>query len=295
MQKRRIAEGIELDFPPEERQAADIVEEACRKSLPIIEEAWGLSGPRRCRIYLVTSPLRFFFPYAPWYYWAIRISVLLLLAWLAWISLGFDVVLVVSIVAALFRARRIWRMGAGWTLRYRNCPVIVIKSPRLLAQADIRIGSKIFLEEPDPARKLSGITCHELTHACSASLKLPLWLNEGIAMLTVDSLFGRQTVRSTTLQSLNHPRHRGTHAEYKNLGSMKNEAWVYHYVRGYWLTRYLRDTQPGLLRELLAKRHTRRALRKKLAAASNLSPRSFWKTIDERLLAHFASISEAPN
>ena len=45
------------------------------------------------------------------------------------------------------------------------------------------------------ASQVQRIACHELVHAYTAHLKLPAWLHEGLAMLTVDRFFERPTVK----------------------------------------------------------------------------------------------------
>jgi hypothetical protein len=62
---------------------------------------------------------------------------------------------------------------------------------------------------------------------------------------------------------------------------------VYHCVRGYWITRFLADTQPDLLRSLLGQRTRRRALESKLAAGLGVSREEFWKEIDNIVVLHF--------
>jgi len=69
----------------------------------------------------------------------------------------------------------------------------------MIEKSDRSIGARLFVEEPDINNKIQHFTCHELVHACSSHLRLPMWLNEGIAMVTVDRFVGEQTVRMDTL------------------------------------------------------------------------------------------------
>ena len=110
-------------------------------------------------------------------------------------------------------------------------------------------------------------------------------------MVTVDRYFGRATVKSETLRRLNHPQHRGSAGKYRNLPAMSKEVAVYHYVRGYWITRFLMDTHAGLLKELLQKKHRHRLIEKKIASALGVSNRAFWEVVDERVIAHFGENS----
>jgi hypothetical protein len=54
------------------------------------------------------------------------------------------------------------------------------------SQTPDAMGESIFAKEENPEQILLPIVCHELTHACSSHLDLPTWLNEGLAMVSVD-------------------------------------------------------------------------------------------------------------
>jgi hypothetical protein len=263
--------GIEIHFPQEELETAGIIEEACRRSIPLIHDMWGLTVPGRCRVYVMTSLIRFIFSSAPWY---ARIYLAILLP--LWFS----------------RVRKLWRFVGGWTQRYRHSPAIGVKPPRLIEQSDKSIGEMIFIREPDPNRKIQHITCHEITHAATAHLRLPLWINEGIAMVTVDRFFRSATVRKDTLQSLDHPGSKRSVGKYRNIPKMKQKDLAYHYVRGYWITRYLADAYSELLRELLKKKQRHRSIEKQIASAVGIPHSIFWHDIDRIVFEHFARESQ---
>lgn len=63
---------------------------------------------------------------------------------------------------------------------------------------------------------------------------------------------------------------------------------VYLYARGYWLTRYVEETQPGLLKDLLSRRRGHTELESEIAAAYRQECEAFWREIDGTLVAHFA-------
>lgn len=272
MDTKRIEGGIELHFPQEEREAAGILEEACRRSIPVIHDTWGLTVPKRCRVYVMTSLFRFIFSSARWY---ARIPLAILLPF--W----------------FFRIRKLWRFTGGWTQRYRRSPAIGVKPPRLIEQSDKSIGEMIFVKEPDLNRKVQHITCYEITHAATAHLRLPLWINEGVAMVTVDRFFGNATVRKDTLQSLDHPGPKRSVGKYRNLPEMKREDLVYHYVRGYWITRYLMDAHRELLGDLLKKKQRHRSIEKRIASAVGIPHSVFWHDIGHIVVGHFARESQS--
>jgi hypothetical protein len=266
METVAIQDNIALQFPPEERDAARIIENASRRSIGVIRELWGLELRGRCRVQVMTSPIRFIFRTAPWY----------ILPFFA-----------VTLPLWFFRIRRSWRYSGGWSLLYRNAPVVGIKPARLLLENDRSLGILIFGKEPDLNRTIEHITCHELTHAFSAHLRLPVWLNEGIAMMSVDSLLEKQTVRQDTLALLEQRRRRKWTRDYRDLQRLKADDLVYHYVRGYWITRFFSARHPELLKGLLTKKHRHKTLEKKLARALGLRRRAMWKRIDAMVVEHF--------
>ncbi len=266
METRHLQRGLKLYFPRGEQATADIVEEACRRSVALIRDQWGLQPPARCRVYVMTSWLHFLFHSAPWY---VRV-------WYA-----------VSLPLWFGRIRKLWGFVGGWTQRYRRRPAIGVKPPRLLAERDRTIGEMIFVEEPDLDKKLAHIVCHELTHAFSARLKLPMWLNEGIAMIAVDRYFGQATVKEDTRCTLSRSREATAPGRYRELPGMAAEDVVYQYVRGYWITRFLQDTHPDLLHGLLQQRPSGNEIESGVAAALGVDNAVFWSRIDRLVVDHF--------
>jgi hypothetical protein len=73
----------------------------------------------------------------------------------------------------------------------------------------------------------------------------------------------------------------------KSVGTADGRGLIYHYVRGYWLTRYLEETQREFIRGLLARRHARKDLEARIADACGLAPAAFWQQIDAKVVLHF--------
>ena len=267
MKRLRLSDTIDLYFPPSEVDSAELVRTAFTRSRPLIRELWGLDDPPRCRIYVMTSWLTFVFHSAPWY---ARLPFLLSLPLWCW------------------RVRRMWPLCAGWTQRYRRRPAIGVKPLKLMESADRGVGKLIFLDGFDLRKKVELTLCHELTHAYSAHLALPLWLNEGIAMLSVDRYFGEATVNPRTVDGFAtsvRPERPGT---YRTLPVLTHADMARHYTRGYWITRFLEESHPGLLLTLLQRRHRARELEGAIATALGSGPRDFWRSIDPLVAAHFA-------
>lgn len=259
--------GLTLYFPAGERAAGELVRGACKTSISLIRASWGLELPADLRVYVLGSSwLRATFHSVPW---------------------RWRPAMVLSLPLWYPRGRQLWQVAGGWQQQYGSRRTVCVKAPRLLAQADKTLGERIFVHEPNLDAKVQQITCHELTHAFTADLKLPVWLNEGLAVVTAERFAEKPMVRRESLDLLAQP------AEIK--GSLSRqaattggmEAVVALYARGYWRTRCLEETRPGLLRTLFAQ-HVRSARWDRLlAAAFDASPDESWPTIDDTVMAFF--------
>ncbi len=258
--------GLTIFFEAEEQEAAELICQACEKSARLIRRCWGLDRPKDCRVYVMTSWGRFIFHSAPW-------------PW--WILVG------LSMPLWYFRVKNLWQYAGGWAQRYGQRQAVGIKPPRLIQLADKSIGDQIFIKEDDVRKKVQHITCHELTHAFAAHLKLPMWLNEGLAMMTVDRFFEKTTLKYETLDVLERSSAQTSPERYRKLRIEDQDRVVYHYVRGYWLTRYIEDTRPELLKNLLSQRHSHQALENKVATAYDMNREEFWTGIDQIVASHF--------
>jgi hypothetical protein len=261
-------EGLTLYYDFVERETADLIVEACRKTLLIVREHWGLDPPADCRLYVMTSWFRFMFHSAPW---------------------PWRIAMVVTFPFWSRRARQLWPLAGGYHQAYGRRRAIGVKPPRLIQQADGALGEQIFVpdEKLHVERKVRHVTCHELTHACAAHLKPPMWLNEGLAMVTVDLYAGSQTVRQETLDLLARTALPGEPAGYRDVSADDTSALLYHAVRGYWLVRYLQDQRPDVLAQLLASRHDNQEITALLATGVGVKEADFWQAIDGIVADHF--------
>lgn len=261
METRSVGD-IKVFFAASEREAAELIGAAAEKSARLIREHWGLTMPPGVRLYVMTSWLAPMFHAASW---PLKILMGLKLPLWGW------------------GARRLWRVAGGWAQQLGKRRMVGVKPPRLIQTSDSGLGARIFVPELDMARKAEQITCHELTHAATAHLKLPAWLNEGLAMLTVDRFVGQPTVKAETAAALAHapdmPRSRRLPQD--------PDALVYVYVRGYWLTRYFEETQPGILKGLLTRRYPHAELENRIAAAYKMEQAIFWRDLDKTVAAYF--------
>ena len=256
-----------IEFDPEDAGIAEVIAATCDQVLGLVKAGWGLNPPADCRLYVMTSWRGFVFRSAPWPW-----KILLALSYPLWSG----------------RVRRMWPISAGWTQRYGRRTAIGIKPPSLLDLSDKSVGIHMFVEEPDPVAKVRHLTCHELTHAASAHLHLPAWLNEGLATVTVDRFMGKTTIRHESLDLLRGLQPKAPPPSYRELPRFGGETLAYHAVRGYWIVRLLEETHPGFVRSLLTSRQSAARIERQLAIRLNLELARLWAEIDARVHAHFS-------
>jgi hypothetical protein len=262
----RIVDGAAVFFDAGEDEAAELIGRAAARGARLIHDLWGLETPEDCRVYVMTSWQRFLLHSTPWYLWPPLLAVA---PW--WLG----------------RVRQLWRVSGGWAQNYPGRQAVGVKPPRLMTLADTSIGSRIFVEGADIDEKVENVTCHELVHAFAAHLRLPMWLNEGLAMVTVDRFLEKQTVRADTLNLLETWTGERDPARYSKIRVNDPDTIVYHYVRGYWLTRFLLETLPELFDGLLRNRLGHRRLEQRVATAFGRKTTVFWQTIDSSVVAHY--------
>jgi hypothetical protein len=256
-------------FDNDDRDTAELVQQACVRSLQLIHQTWSLPLPEDCRIYVLNAAwLRSLFHAAPWS-WRIGMGITLPLWY--------------------FRAKKLWHVAAGWAVTFGKRRFIGIKPPQLIQLSDRSMGSRIFIRNDDLRAKAQETVCHELTHACASHLKLIPWLNEGLAMFTVDQYAGKPTVREDTLDILRESAGEPGITSYRKINLKDQAAVISSCVRGYWITRYLEEMQPGTLKQLLAQRLSHQEMEKRLASACGLSRDMFWSRVDGMVYAYFQS------
>ncbi|MEE8331965.1 MAG: hypothetical protein V3R84_09350 [Acidimicrobiia bacterium] len=256
-------DGFKLVYAPAEEAGAEVIRGAIEESVPVIRELWPFRPPRRAKV----------------------------VVWTDWMD-GYREGLprVQRLLFPLFRKRiagygdRLWKLVGGITLRSQP-PAVLIKPPRLLKDADIRIGEKLFVHLDDINDRVRSITCHELVHAYATVRPLPAWLNEGIAMLTVDRFFGFDTVKPQTIELLG-----ATTAPvrlYRRLPRLTDSELVKFYARGYWLTRYLREQHPDELQRILSQKLAIGLGDGRLAKILGVKKTELWEQFDGIVWDHY--------
>jgi hypothetical protein len=145
------------------------------------------------------------------------------------------------------------------------------------------------VQEQDLNVNIQNVTCHELVHACSAPLRLPAWLNEGIAVFTTDRFMGKPVVRPETLNLVKNYTPKAPPPTYRELSRMDKKAIAYHGIRGYWIVCYMEEKSPGFFRRMFSRRQDMRVPEHEMAMQLGIEEKSFWTDIDEAVVNYFNS------
>ncbi len=261
--------GMNIYYDSDEKKAVDQLAQACERSLQTIDKTWNLAAPQDCRVYMMDSWPRCVFLGAP---------------------LGSQILLGVTLPLWYRDFKMRWVYAGGWSQRYGTRQVVGIKAPRLITETPDAMGESLFVKEEDFEQKFLSIVCHELTHACSAHLDLPIWFNEGLAMVSVDLCLGKQTVLPGTLDLFNYEDIGGDSADRLNLNTQSREEVILLYVRGYWLTRYMVENNPDLVEQLLSGKLSADDFDAHIARSLDVPPESFWQQIDPILADHYSLV-----
>lgn len=235
---------------PGQEEAARVMAATVAETTEMLSRRWGLAAPADCEIQVLTSWETFVDETAP-----TRHRLWVRLTKPIWRG----------------RAQRAFAVAGGWMLPWPGRPAIGVKPPEQLAASATLMGARIFEPVADPLEKVRHITCHEFTHACSARLRLPVWLNEGLAMVAVDRLVGRQTVREDTRDLAATDESALERGAYRRMKAGDEAALVVLYATAYWRTRALDEARATVLRDLLARRRPIREVKRLAADAFGLS------------------------
>lgn len=232
-QLRLEAAGFPISYPPEEEATARAMAHAVEGTVKVLKNRWGLPRPKRCRLYVLLDWREFLGQTTP--------------GWLR--PFGF-------FTWPLWRPRveRTFALAGGWMLPWLGNVAVGVKPPTLLKQADHRLGERLYRPVPDLLDKVEHITGHELTHAFTAFLRLPPWLNEGLAMRAVDHLVGAETILEETRDLVRPDPATFRSRAYRRLSERDHDALLELYATGYWLVRQLDHGGGEEVRELLRRR-----------------------------------------
>ena len=244
------AAGVPIIYSPEYEQAASAMAGAVVETASILAQRWKLPVPRGCEVHVLTDWEEFLDRTVPRH---LR--------------------LLFKLTKPLWRARveRTFPLAGGWMMPWRGRPAVGVKPPELLAQSQVGLGDRLFEPVPDLLEKVRHLTSHEFTHACTAHLKLPPWLNEGLAMRTVDHMVGHPTVLEATRALAHSDLATLDSRSYRRVGPGDQDALIRLYATGYWATRQLEEKRPSVLGELLQRRRSARDVTQRAGGALRLA------------------------
>jgi len=222
--ERFTTSGPIVYFAPQDRRDAKAVARACDRAVAVLAKSWGLRPPADCQVWVTRDGRDFVTASAP----------------TAWRAL-----LVVTRPIWSRSLAKSWRFSGGLSQHSGRRWVIGVQPMDLMGATDPGVQHRLFVPEDDMEQKVRHVVCHELAHAATASLQLPDWLDEGLAMLTVDRCLGKATVQPRTIDLLGHLPRR---SERKH----PVDVVLRQYAQAYWLTRYVDEERPEVLRKSLA-------------------------------------------
>ena len=223
MNKIITVQGIQVYYEESQEETLKIISANIESVLKMLSDSWGIKPISDCRIYVMDDLDKFLLKSSPLY-----LKPLVLL----------------NLLLAKKRLNYLWQQAGGWGKRYGDRYVIGIKDKRLLEASKSDIGDKIFIKEANINEKLIHILCHEMAHACTSSYQMPSWLHEGLAMVAVDKLLSKQTVKPETVERL------------KLIESFdKPKSMEDIYISGYWIAKHLDDHKPEILQRILKNRN----------------------------------------
>jgi hypothetical protein len=233
------AAGIPISHTPEHRETAEVMAEAVEVTADVLQSRWGLGVPANCSVHVLTDWAKFIDETTP-----SRLRIFAKLSKPLWRR----------------RAERMYAVAGGWTIPWRGQPAVGVKPAELLSRSEPSLGDELFVRVTDPLEKVRYVTCHELTHAFTAHLRLPPWLNEGVAMRAVDHLAGHPTVLEETRSDVEDDPSVFKTREYLRLARRDHRALLRVYTTGYWVVRSLDEGRPSSLKDMLGHRRSQRAV-----------------------------------
>lgn len=253
---------VQFYYPADEENDIAVIRRAISTTIEVLYHRYGLQPPADCRVILMTG-------------------------WRMFLETGAPGLMKLTLpLIKLLQGKRFeatWQLAGGWNQKLGSRMVAGIKPGRLIQIADRRLGEKIYNTPDSVDEKVFSITSHELTHAFSYHLRLPSWLNEGLAMLTTDHTLEKETVRKDTLQFLKESQT----GRITRFTLADENAMVLLYVRAYWLTRWLELEKPERLQSWLKRPLRPGRIDQQLASEFKMTTSDFWIFCDHFLFDYF--------
>jgi hypothetical protein len=252
-------------YEPQDKEYLPLYEDACRKSIMLLKAFDGLSQPAHCRVFIMRSwkKLLFYSDTSPFGF------IMSMLSYPMW----------------YIRNSKRWSFIGGFSIPLRNA--IGVKPPPVHTFPEAIRDRGAQANDKNMERRIQTAICHEFSHLYVRKLLLPLWLNEGFALLVGDCFVGIQTMRPITIAFLKEYTKKRSTKYYKSRASNSLEEISYQYIRGYWMMRYLLRDHPQAFTALFQKRRSKREMEHFLAKTIGIPHTQFWQEIDNVLAKAF--------
>ena len=257
----------ELTIIYDEKKYSKEVELIKKKYISIIKDIsnlWGLNQDTKVKIYISKSTLKIIFLTLPLYkkiilglvfpFWYINIR-MRLLSWGSMTNTNKD--------------------GAN----------ILIKPIEVYDTITYGVGKNIFIKNKDKEMAFNKTFFNCMVVIYISSLKLSIWLEQGIAIYTVGNCIGERIVKEETINMLNENNYKKI---YGNIIDVDDKTVEYNYVKGYWTIKYLEENYPGFLKETFKKNkvnHESEIMNK--IGLNTKSEEEFWIKLDDKLYDYF--------
>ncbi len=257
---------ITLIYSKKDEVESKLIGEAIAETVKVLKNTWDLNIPENCKVEIMRSPMKLLFKYNPW--WK-------------------KIILALFLPLVYPQVLKVWKMAGGWNIPYDDGPVVGIKPAGMLERTEESISNNYISDEKDPDLKIKQVACHELTHAFTAHLKLPMWLNEGLALYAVDLYFNRQTVEANTLRYLSSLRLETPEKRIEQSSRSGIEDILKRISFGYWLVRYLQENKNTVLNDILNEQQDEESIKASISGSLGISEENFWQEAGGMLMEYF--------
>jgi hypothetical protein len=211
-------ERITLFFSKKNSELADLMIKKLPMMEQLIQSKWNLEIPEKYRFYIMDSMYQSILHPASF----LR-KIILILTFPIWYK----------------RAKKAWKISAGWTMNNHGEKILGIKSIFEMKKSIEANKNKIYNSiHNDIYIRAECTACHEMTHVFTSHLHLPFWLNEGIAQYTVDKYLGEPSISTDTIG-------------YLFQDNKPNHPYLTEFLYGYWIVRYIEDIKEGNLENII--------------------------------------------
>lgn len=231
MIQSKHGDNIYINVDPEYTEIRSHIARYYEEAVPLLQAKWGQGNVGAIHIYLCKDPIEFMLSIAR----GIRKAL-----WVIFLPFWAG------------RVKRFYKRAGGVTLQLHGDAYIWLRPPDEYEYVDKTIGNILFGKIEDPYEKLQFVFVHELTHAHIGNRNLPSWLNEGIAMISVDAYFKKCTVLEDVLESFIKEHRRHALVGYHRMAIETPDNIAFTYAYGYWATEYIETVSPGLIKEALS-------------------------------------------